>query len=506
MNCLFVVCLLSACAISADVEPAGEVQHVLWLHPARPVFLRLKVRIEDRDFRTLWDGYSKRLFDYFDLDGDGQLGESESYQAVAWWRDMPDAFADDPQETLRKAMDDGTTREEWQTAVGGLGRKLQCLSQIAPDNEAKSLWKLLDRNSDDALSAEELAATQQMLAALDYDRNEIIEPDELTPYSNPLNRFFGQQSAAGISDDQFFVAFSPGDVSEELARKVFEQYSKDASGGRTSEEVMQLLREPSCDLALAVQLGPKTPPTQRVEVLTVDGRPAPLAELVTRRADGSLILSLGQVRLQLSATPITESKANEAARKAEFKAADRDGNGYLDKQEIRSQANLRQPFDSIDRDSNDKIFEDEYLAWMQQRSELAESQVKLTTVDHGRLWFNVLDENHDGRLGRREMLEAASKLPACDANGNGRLEKDEVPRVLAVTIGSGQPTAMGRAPRGSSKDAGGRDAPSWFRKMDANGDGDISPREFLGTKDQFKSLDANGDGLIDAGEAGNLTR
>jgi hypothetical protein len=37
--------------------------------------------------------------------------------------------------------------------------------------------------------------------------------------------------------------------------------------------------------------------------------------------------------------------------------------------------------------------------------------------------------------------------------------------------------------------------------MDRNGDGDVSPGEFLGTPEQFRRIDADGDGLIDADEA-----
>ena len=37
--------------------------------------------------------------------------------------------------------------------------------------------------------------------------------------------------------------------------------------------------------------------------------------------------------------------------------------------------------------------------------------------------------------------------------------------------------------------------------MDKNGDGDITLREFLGTKKQFEELDRNGDGFLERKEA-----
>ena len=47
--------------------------------------------------------------------------------------------------------------------------------------------------------------------------------------------------------------------------------------------------------------------------------------------------------------------------------------------------------------------------------------------------------------------------------------------------------------------------PLWFRKMDRNGDGDISRREFPGTDAVFQQLDSDGDGLISAAEAERLS-
>jgi hypothetical protein len=43
--------------------------------------------------------------------------------------------------------------------------------------------------------------------------------------------------------------------------------------------------------------------------------------------------------------------------------------------------------------------------------------------------------------------------------------------------------------------------PMWFLKMDRNGDGDISPKEWLGTEEEFRAIDTDGDGLISGEEA-----
>jgi Ca2+-binding EF-hand superfamily protein len=105
----------------------------------------------------------------------------------------------------------------------------------------------------------------------------------------------------------------------------------------------------------------------------------------------------------------------------------------------------------------------------------------------------------------------AKLVAQLDRDGSGKIGPSDLPRMyhLELTRGSAQyqpyrrPIARlpGRIARQQPTPPPSPTGPTWFRKMDRNGDGDVSRREFLGSEEQFRRLDVDGDGLISLEEA-----
>jgi EF hand len=109
----------------------------------------------------------------------------------------------------------------------------------------------------------------------------------------------------------------------------------------------------------------------------------------------------------------------------------------------------------------------------------------------------------------RERQELPALLAALDENADGGVSSDEIPIPIriAVTLGPhvhellNKPTRSVRSITPSQMIAA---PPEWFVSMDKNNDLDLSPREFLGTTEQFRQFDSDGDGLLTVAEAQKL--
>ena len=117
------------------------------------------------------------------------------------------------------------------------------------------------------------------------------------------------------------------------------------------------------------------------------------------------------------------------------------------------------------------------------------------------LW-EQFDANHDSRFGARDIRNVLKLLADCDTDADGEVSYDEAPFEMGIGVGRGailNPVLVGSLPRQESSPP--VTAPTWFTRMDTNRDGDVTPREFLGTPEQFEKMDADHDGLIDRREA-----
>ncbi|GIT29677.1 MAG: hypothetical protein Ct9H300mP1_17230 [Planctomycetaceae bacterium] len=160
-------------------------------------------------------------------------------------------------------------------------------------------------------------------------------------------------------------------------------------------------------------------------------------------------------------------------------------------------------------DSNDdgQVVLEEIIEFIKDQTAVPQSRL-LLGVSHSRRSLFELLEPTGPAAGSREFREGYAQLEKLDKDRDGGFPTDlsgnpiltlEVARASLFTQ---EAMAMPRPqPAPTTPTADRRGGPRWFRRMDRNGDGDVSGREFLGGLSLFDRLDKNRDGLISPGEA-----
>ncbi len=520
-------------------QPLRDIQDLVYFGETRPVFIRLHVQVDGKPMRAAWADFIRQLFKYLDGDGDGVLNKLEIARVPPPQSLMTTQFFTSPGRANPAALDfEGkgkTTLEELahyyrQNGASAFQAQMGYSMAAAADALTKVLFEKLDTNKDTSLSKEELAKAAELLLRLDQDDDEVVTAGEVVPNPQILRRGGvprGEMTAGGMPTDGVFFVIDPTEGSERLTKQLQTRYGDQDSRIRdrkvkrdeiglddaTFDELDRnkdnkldeselgrfTLRTP--DMELNVRLGKRADGEAMIDIANTKTL---FAANVHRSADGNAVLEIGNTRLAMRTA---DSPSGRPAQQfdvrqyylQQFKAADTDSNAYLEQKEAQRGV-FRDIFNLVDRDGDGKLFEKEVTEYVGQIQEIQTkalaARVSMIVADQGNGLFQMLDGNGDGRLSIRELRNAPHTLRTMDLDKDDQVSSSEIPRsyhlILAQGLGNpNQPTQPVRSQVG----------PLWFRKMDRNGDGDVSLREFLGTEEEFKKLDLDADGLIGLAEA-----
>jgi Ca2+-binding EF-hand superfamily protein len=555
MRAIVVLVVLTAAAsltLSAE-RPAptravpGDAQDLVLFQDTRPFLIRLHLQINGQSFRGAWEETMTQLFRYLDADGDGALNAKEAALAPSksQWVQFMTGAALEPDSAPELAELAGSTPPLSPPGKGGnkggvthdkfslyyrqsgAGALQIEWGWRPPDQDQLStvLFGHLDKDKDGSLSREELLAARNALRPLDINGDDLIAAAELTAENSLLPLNFRSAGDERPKPANFpFVLVEPDAPAPALADSILKRYDRDKDGKLSRNEcqfdkaVFDRLdanhddRLDSAELAGWKKLPPDMEflaalePGARKDILLLpdaDGKPNRLTAMLPPSRDGNLRIPLAGRQLE-----VARGSRGAAARRELLKQFDAQAgkDGFLAEKQI-----YQPPFTFVamlrlaDRDGDNRLSRKELADYLEVQEKFLFRTSHLTVVDRGASLFEFIDADHDGRLCPRELQAAWKRLSAWDHDKTGRITRKQVPRQFQLVLSYGQWRAdlpafgpgFADLPMLRDRSRG----PLWFRKMDRNGDGDVSRAEFLGTVEQFRKIDSDDDGLIDVSEA-----
>jgi len=537
----------------SETKDADDTQDVLYVGKPHPVLVRLHLRIDGKSAFAQWDNYLERFFKHLDRNNSGSLDRIEAnkvpstqqmlqfFQGNLYIYFNPRAKLGTRQvnfEDLDKDRDGKVTLEEFKDFYlrGGAGPvQLQARAAFynpgGTDSLTDIVFDLLDTNRDGKLSRKELESAPQVLMRYDNDDNELVSQAELGIAGNRSAQYrlaaaqqaliAGQRRPTAGQSNLILVARDDGRRAAgklAIARDILARYDKDKDGKLSREEIgfskklfdqLDRNKDGKLNVLELVRWVKEKPAGEFTVRLRGSGtmmarRPAMKAKPGARLDDMSVTLDGVQINVVPQAT--LPNYANTMALENLFEQAD-DNKGFVTRKQLDNQqyVYLRGLFDLADRNNDGRMSKQELKSCLSLLSAARGGQITLSLVATGQGLFQALDANGDGQLSVRELRNSWKRLQSYDRDKDGCVSRSEFPYQFQLTVNRSAYGNVGvrtvvRGGMGNPARLPMR-GPLWFRKMDRNGDGDVSRTEWLGTGKRFDEIDADKDGLISADEA-----
>lgn len=529
----------------ADPSQLEEVQDLVLFLDDRPVVVRLHLYLDGEPHARKWENFIKKLFAFLDRDGDGELDRSEA-------RNIPDPshlsqlLQGQPQfnapVVLTPNLADLDTNKDGKISeaeflsfyrksqAGPVMMVEQMGSGPANNQLTDKLFQVMDPEKTGRLMKARVEKLHTTLMRFDENDDELVTTQELVgqaataaPNLTPRRgiqdiwmvdkedapkelavRLKLAKTVLARYDKNGDNKLSPQEV--KIAPELFERLDSTRDGQLEATELLRwLIALPDAEVGLYVgSLPDKTAPAQ---MRVAANRPAHIPHLAERGSDRAVRVTWGTRQFNVvrgDGAAASNAEVVKAGLKQVFDSVDTEKKGVVVLSKLKdgqaAQLNLIARF--ADRNGDGKLTEKEVEAYGDLLAMAPGTQVYLTVVPDGQALFQLLDVNQDGRLSAKEMLTAWQALAPYDKENKGYVERSALPVQSQIIAAQGflysnvaQPGQPGQRSKSEAR------GPVWFRKMDVNGDGYLTPREFLGSREDFDKIDLDGDGFISADEA-----
>lgn len=517
------------------------------LAPVGPVFVDLQLTVSRIPYRE-W--VAQFLAKDMDVDKSGRLDAAELNLLTESIRQLIGIQkSSEILEAMNASSANATTADESPVDVAvedfvewlrnHIPRAFDLIAQPQAADDAVRLASLVDVDHDGAISDEELRVSSRTLRFRDLDNDETFSVSELLPYRDPRS-----QNAAVAPDAVSLPFFHVIDYesAERAAERIVERYGKDgrvpmevlrqrnlnaanpvsAEKSLAAAEVRAIVERPQFHMLMEISLSVQAN-TSNIKV-AISRAASEFCKPAAKQVFGEYSLAIDGLPLKVQALGggANDRRNTQGYLGQTFAMSDGDRNQYLDEGEFSAmmdalnRSGVRGDFGAVDFNGDKMVTRDEVFSFAKRDQMAVASRVQVSVKQDGKTLFGILDKNSDRRLSAREMRSGGESLKPYDFNRDNKFADSELGAefVLAISLGrpefrrsSGQSDMMSRGMNSGDAILPGLDSlsgPEWFRRMDRNQDGDVSAREFLGTKEQFTRIDANGDELLSAEEATNV--